>query len=105
MAGLSEVPGDPLGIVTEVARPVGEPQRRGPAGIEVESAPPQEWPAGLPDLTDLPLDALADLGDTVLARAIRIARSRRAAAGIVYAGFNNNVIIPDGAFGDPDGDG
>lgn len=112
VAGSSEVAGDVLGDllgdVTQTARSSGgpRPDRRGPAGgFQAEPAPPQGWPDGLPDLTGLPLDALADLGDTVLARAIGIARARRAAAGIVYAGFNNNVIMPDGAFGDADDDG
>ena len=46
---------------------------------------------GLPDLADLPLIELVDSGNPVLARAIRLARARRAAAGIVYAGFHSGL--------------
>jgi hypothetical protein len=44
--------------------------------------------AGVPDLADLPLSALTDSADPALAEAIRLAGSRRAGAGIVYAGFH-----------------
>lgn len=46
----------------------------------------------LPDISELPLRALVDSADDVLARAIRTARARRAGAGIVYAGFTNAAL-------------
>lgn len=46
----------------------------------------------MPDLSGLALDELVKPGNAVLERAIRLARARRAGAGIVYAGFNNGKL-------------
>lgn len=46
----------------------------------------------MPDLSGLALDELVKPGNAVLERAIRLARARRAGAGIVYAGFNSATL-------------
>jgi hypothetical protein len=57
---------------------------------------------GVPDLADLPLTALAETADPVLAEAIRIAGARRAGAGIVYAGFHGPRRVPGTRAGNRD---
>lgn len=49
----------------------------------------------MPDLTGLGLEELVRPGNAVLERAIRLARARRAGAGIVYAGWNS-ALYPAG---------
>jgi chloride channel protein, CIC family len=49
---------------------------------------------GIPDLSQLPLDALTAAPGTALERAIRTALIRREASGIVYAGFSNGATRP-----------
>jgi hypothetical protein len=58
----------------------------------------------LPDLTALPLAALVRPDNAVLEQAIRLARARRAGAGIVYAGFNNGGLRAIGSLDGLDDD-
>ena len=74
------VPGQPTGGGAVAAAEVDDE-------VEAESS-------GIPDLTELPLEVLVDREDGALSRAIRLARSRRAGAGIVYAGFSNAAPAP-----------
>ena len=45
----------------------------------------------IPDLRDIPLDRLADLGDTPLARSIALYRERLKETGVPLSSFNARI--------------
>ncbi|GAA2036255.1 hypothetical protein GCM10009839_41410 [Catenulispora yoronensis] len=59
---------------------------------------------GMPDLSDLALDALADAGNPALRAAVAATLRRREGSGIVYAGFNAGLTAVDVPFGPDSGD-
>lgn len=63
-----------------------------PLGMErVITLPEQELMSVLPDLRDLPLDQLAELGGSVLAQSIALYRKRIQEIGIPLSSFNSSI--------------
>jgi FXSXX-COOH protein len=53
--------------------------------------PKQELESVIPDLRDLPLDRLAELGDSVLAHSIALYRERLDDNDLPFNGFNSRI--------------
>jgi FXSXX-COOH protein len=51
----------------------------------------QELRSAIPDLQNLPLDRLAELGDSVLAESIALYRQRLKETGTPLSGFNSRI--------------
>jgi FXSXX-COOH protein len=51
----------------------------------------QELRSTIPDLRDLPLDRLAELGDSVLAHSIALYRQRLKDNGVPLSSFNSRI--------------
>jgi FXSXX-COOH protein len=55
------------------------------------SLQPQELNSVIPDLLGLPLEQLAELGDSVLAHSIAIYRQRLEETGVPLSSFNSSI--------------
>ncbi len=53
--------------------------------------PKQELESVVPDLREVPLDRLAELGDSVLAHAIAMYRQRLKDIGVPLSAFNSSI--------------
>jgi FXSXX-COOH protein len=54
--------------------------------------PQQQVPEGvIPDLREIPLDQLAQLGDTVLAHCLALYRQRLSENGVLLSAFNSTI--------------
>lgn len=51
----------------------------------------QELISVIPDLRDLPLDRLAELGDSVLAQSVALYRQRLKETGVPLSSFNSSI--------------
>lgn len=51
----------------------------------------QDMPTAIPDLTDVSLDALAELGDSPLAHSIALYRERLRQNGVPLSSFNARI--------------
>ena len=52
---------------------------------------PQEPGGVIPDLREIPLDRLAELGDSVLSHSLALYRERLREGGVLFNAFNNSI--------------
>jgi len=56
------------------------------------NVPQPQAPDGvIPDLRDIPLDQLAELGDSVLAHSLALYRQRLSETGVLLSAFNSRI--------------